>query len=150
MNDPLSILIVDDDPMMAKTLADILTYRGYRITVAHSGPEALEKANTSQFDCVFSDIRMPGMSGLQLHQALRHAHVNIPTALMTAYSETHLMREGIEDGVAAVFTKPVDLKALFLFLQALPHGLEEFMDAANQGILTNVMTHFDLDLQQMP
>jgi two-component system response regulator FixJ len=140
MTTPPKILIVDDDPMMVKTLSDILEFQGYQTVTANSATEALDRASCTTFDCLFSDIRMPGMNGVELHQAIRDQLGDIPTALMTAYSETQLVRQGIDAGVVAIFTKPLDLDILFRFLQALPDQLSDFAGGIGQSSLGKVFT----------
>jgi CheY-like chemotaxis protein len=71
MNEQTQILIVDDDRRMARTLVNILRIKGFAAETARSGPEALEKARARAVDCVLADLKMPGMTGLELHQALR-------------------------------------------------------------------------------
>jgi CheY-like chemotaxis protein len=145
---PLKILIVDDDPMMAKTLSDILEFQGYRTSTANSATEALERADHAAFDCVFSDIRMPGMDGVELHGAIRNQHGDIPTVLMTAYSETQLVQRGIDAGVIAVLTKPLDLDILFRFLRALPDHLGEFIADTGHSSPGIVLTERNFNPEQ--
>ena len=62
----ISILIVDDDHRMVKTLKDIFTIKGYNVKGAYSGNEAFEILTEGLFDCVLSDIKMPQMDGAEL------------------------------------------------------------------------------------
>ena len=59
----MRVLIVDDDVGMTKSLGDILEFVGHDVAVAQSGTEAIDKAQAGTFDCIFMDIRMPGMNG---------------------------------------------------------------------------------------
>jgi CheY-like chemotaxis protein len=63
MKDTLRILVADDDPSMAKTLADICRVKGYEAETTNSGARALDRVMTTLFDCVLSDIRMPEIKG---------------------------------------------------------------------------------------
>jgi two-component system response regulator HydG len=119
MNYKLRILIVDDDQRMASTLADILELKGYETTRAHSGAEALEKIKAAVFDCTLTDVRMPGMNGVELFQELRKQQPGVPVVLMTAYSTDELIRQGLEGGAAGVLDKPLDIHQLLGFLGAL-------------------------------
>jgi len=121
MNHPLNVLIVDDDPMMAKTLADILQFKGYAAKTAHSGQEALEHCSQSVFDCVISDVKMPGMSGVELCRRLKRSAPEVEVVLMTAYSEDELVCEGRTEGATDVLTKPIHIDDMLAFL----HTLEE-------------------------
>ena len=64
MTKALHILVVDDDRSMARTLVAILRLKGYKTDIAHSGLEALDRVAVTCFCCVLSDIKMPGMNGV--------------------------------------------------------------------------------------
>jgi two-component system response regulator GlrR len=140
----LQVLIVDDDQMMAKTLADVLAYRGHRAITAHSAREALAHVESTTFDCVLSDIRMPEMNGLTLYQEMQRRHGEIPVVLMTAYSENQLVQESLRSGVIAVFTKPINLETLFQLLGYLPNQVDEFIRSTHRKTTSKVMTRLDL------
>jgi two-component system response regulator HydG len=116
----LRILIVDDDRRMTRTLADILSLSGYEAVEAYSGYDALAKIRNMLFDCVITDIRMPGMNGIELHQQMRRAQPGLPVLLMTAYAadRTYPSEPG-DDGVVGVFDKPLDVNQLLAFLSSL-------------------------------
>jgi CheY-like chemotaxis protein len=119
MTDKFQILIVDDDRRMTRTLADIFTLSGYEVTEAESGADALKKVSTMTFDCVLSDIKMPEMDGVELHRRLREIQPGLPVVLMTAYAADELIRLGLEEGVAGVFDKPLDINYLLSFFTSL-------------------------------
>lgn len=119
MNQSLRILIVDDDRRMTRTLADILSLSGYEVAEAGSGPDALEKIRTTQFDCVITDIKMPEMNGVELHHHLRLAQPGLPVLLMTAFAADELIHQGLEQGVVGVFDKPLDINHLLGFFTSL-------------------------------
>jgi DNA-binding NtrC family response regulator len=85
MNAETHILIVDDDRRMARTLVDILKIKGYCAEEAHSVNEALKKARNRTFDCILTDIKMPGMNGVELFRAIKSSQPQIPVVMMTAY-----------------------------------------------------------------
>lgn len=115
----LRILIVDDDRRMAKTLLDILKVKGYEAEAAHSGMEALDKVDKSQFDCVLADIKMPQMNGVELYRAIKAMQPDLPVVLMTAYATDKLVKEGLEEGAIASLAKPLDINVLLSFFSAL-------------------------------
>lgn len=116
MSESLRVLVVDDDPSTAKTLSDILRAKGHRVHMAHSGPVALARVEQAAFDCLVSDIRMPGMNGVDLYRAIKVHQPNLPTVLMTAYSADSLVGEGLEEGALAALTKPLDIEELLELL----------------------------------
>ena len=119
MSQKLRILVVDDDRRMTRTLTDILNVSGYDAAEAFSGPDALEKVRTLGFDCVLSDIKMPEMDGVELHRRLREVQPGLPVVLMTAYAADDLIRRGMDEGVAGVFDKPLDINQLLGFFTSL-------------------------------
>lgn len=119
MNQKLRILIVDDDQSMTRTLADILTLAGHETVEAWSGLQALEQIRTQSFDCILTDVRMPGMDGVEFHRQLRQSHPGLPVALMTAYASDEIIRQGLEEGVVGVFDKPLDITHLLGFFDSL-------------------------------
>ena len=119
MSERLRILVVDDDRRMAKTLVDILRVKGYEAEAAHSGPEAIEKVEKGHFGCVLTDIKMPGISGVELYRAIKTVRPDLPVVLMTAYSTDRLVKEGLEEGAIAALTKPLNINALLSFFSSL-------------------------------
>lgn len=119
MTNPYKILIVDDNPMMLKTLRDILQITGYRVEVAGSGREALEKIKADSFGCVLSDVRMPDVNGVELLHAVKKLHPDLPLVLMTAHSEDELVRQAHAGGATAVMEKPLDMKSLLSLFEQL-------------------------------
>ncbi|RME98944.1 MAG: response regulator [Chloroflexi bacterium] len=112
MTNPQKILIVDDNPLMLKTLRDILQISGYRVEIAVNGREALEKIKADSFGCVLSDVRMPDVSGIELLHAVKKSHPNLPLVLMTAHSEDDLVQQARAAGVTAVLEKPLNMQSL--------------------------------------
>ena len=119
MDQKLRILIVDDDQRMTRTLNDIFSVAGYRPVEANSGPQALELVRTQAFDCVLTDVRMPGMDGVELHHQLRQVQPGLPVVLMTAYASDEIIRKGLAEGVVGVFDKPLDISTMLGFFTAL-------------------------------
>lgn len=119
MNEIFRILIVDDDRRMTRTLADIFSLSGYEVTEAEFGADALEKVGKMTFDCVLSDIKMPEMDGVELHRRLREIQPGLPVVLMTAFAADELIRLGLDEGVAGVFDKPLDINYLLGFFTSL-------------------------------
>jgi two-component system, cell cycle sensor histidine kinase and response regulator CckA len=80
---PISILLVDDEPMVRSPLARLLQCMGYLVVEASGGAEALLRAQSTPFDVILSDLNMPDMDGLALLQALRDAQLSAPLILMS-------------------------------------------------------------------
>ncbi|MFZ5821189.1 MAG: response regulator [Chloroflexota bacterium] len=119
MNDPVSILVVDDNPPMVQTLQDILRVKGYAVHAAHSGAEALEILQRQKVDILLTDVVMPDMDGVALYRQVKESHPRLVTFLMTAYSADELIRQGMAEGIKTVLTKPLDLNLFLALVQAV-------------------------------
>lgn len=113
------LLIVDDNPSMAKTTADILAMKGYQVFSAHSGREALEILGREKVDILLTDVIMPDMNGVDLFVQARRIVPSLIAFLMTAYSADDLIQRGQAQGVKAILTKPLDLNLLLLLVQGV-------------------------------
>lgn len=119
MRHPLHILVVDDEPMMVKTLQDIFKIKGYQSEAALNGSDALTKIAQNHFDFVLCDIKMPGINGVELYRAIKMIQPDLPVVLMTAYANDALVHESLAEGVIAVLNKPLNMDSVFSFLSYL-------------------------------
>lgn len=118
MSDQFSkILIVDDEPNMLHMLSTILREDGFQPTCAESAQEALEIAAGEQFDFILSDVRMPGMDGIQLVEALRERGIEVMVILMSAYGSIELALEGMRKGAYDYISKPFKTDEVVLTLR---------------------------------
>jgi two-component system response regulator HydG len=117
----LNLLIVDDDKRMTRTLVDILSLSGHTAVEAYSGADALARIRTQAFDCVLTDVRMPGMDGVEFHRQLRQEQPGLPVIIMTAYAADEIIRQGLDEGVVGVFDKPLDINQILGFFASLAH-----------------------------
>ena len=110
MTDPARILVVDDTAANVKLLADVLTARGYVVTTASSGKEALDKVATDNPDLVLLDVVMPEMSGYEVCKAIRNdpATALMPVVMVTALDPAQERVKGIEAGADDFLTKPIN------------------------------------------
>jgi len=106
------ILVVDDEPVTARSYARALTAAGYRVTIAHDGREAAALAKTNGFDVVVSDIAMPDMDGLALLRAIRQSDLDVPMVFMTGSPAIESAVQAIEYGAFRYLLKPVAPAAL--------------------------------------
>ena len=103
------VLVVDDERLIARTVAAILNANGFEAVEAYSGEEALEAARTLQPDIVLSDVLMPRMSGVELGMRLRESFPKARIVLFSGQAATtELMRKAREDGYSfELFPKPI-------------------------------------------
>lgn len=101
-----NILVVDDETDVRELLRDILESEGYHVDIASGGREALSLFDAKNFDAVFTDIGMPGMSGWELAHAIRERNQQIPLAVITGWGEAVGSDEQKKAQVDWVVTKP--------------------------------------------
>lgn len=109
----IHVLVVDDNRELADNLAEILTDEGHIAHTAYSGEEALEAAEAQHFDFVLTDIRMPGMDGVELITRLHERDPQATYLLMTAHASDGLLATAASLGIAgAVLSKPLVIEDL--------------------------------------
>ena len=117
------VFIVDDDPDLSEGLAMILEMEGHRVEVAGSGEEALRRFRKGEFDLIFMDIRMPGMSGVESLSKIREIQADAKVIMMTAFSAEYWTEQAVEQGAENVLHKPFSGEAIVQALkQVLPAG----------------------------
>lgn len=104
------LLVVDDNEGMVATLRDILGAAGYRIDVAFSGLEAVERVRACRPDGILMDIRMPGMNGVEAFREIKRLSPESFVIFMTAYAASALVEDAKREGAIEVIPKPLDLQ----------------------------------------
>lgn len=111
------ILIVDDEDILCDLMADLFSSRGYEVSVASCGKEAIKMSQESQFDLVISDVRMPNGDGLDLAKTLYKRDPSFPLVIfVTGYLDVHAEVPG---NVKKVFKKPVKFREMASFTEEL-------------------------------
>jgi len=128
MTSKARILVVDDNISFCRTMSSILSRKGYDITIATSGHEALRQISTTPFDIVFMDIKMPSMNGIEAFKRIKEINPDTIVIMMTGYAVEDLVEEALGEGAYSVLHKPFDFE----------HVLALIDDVLNfdQGILT--------------
>jgi DNA-binding NtrC family response regulator len=111
------ILIVDDDPGQRSLLNSFLQSQGFETVVVESGERALETLRAGKFDMMISDVRMPGLSGLETLRRARQEHASLPVLLVTAYADIRDAVVAMRDGAVNYLAKPIDLDELLASVQ---------------------------------
>lgn len=106
------IAIVDDDALIRETLKDLLDSAGYASVVFSSPQGFLKSRRLATFACLITDMRMPGTTGIELHQKLVEAGHAIPTILITAYPDETGRAQAVRAGILCYLPKPVTSDAL--------------------------------------
>jgi DNA-binding NtrC family response regulator len=111
-NKTARILIVDDDPGQRSLLNSFLKSQHFETVMADSGEHALELLRGGKFDMMISDVRMPGLSGLETLRRARKEHVTLPVLLVTAFTDVRDAVAAMRDGAVNYLAKPIDLDEL--------------------------------------
>lgn len=106
------IAIVDDEEPVRKALKRLLVASGFQVETYPGGKEFLAATAERAPDCVVLDLHMPGMSGLQVLQALKAAHRVLPTVIITAHDTPEMSEQCAAAGVSAYLRKPLDERVL--------------------------------------
>lgn len=101
------VLVVDDDPVVARSIDRVLTGKGYAVITASDGPEALEKLAHEKYDAVFTDIRMPGMDGFEVAKRIKATQPWLPVVIVTGYGSPESKARAKELGIAGFLHKPL-------------------------------------------
>lgn len=123
------VFIVDDDAWVRDSLAVLLDLKGYRTQAFASAEEFLKNYRPASAGCLLLDVRMPGMSGLELQAALRERQVKLPIIVMTAHGDVPTARAALVAGAVDFLEKPVDPELLLVTVRAALEG-----DAAQRSV----------------
>ena len=121
MSDGARILVVDDTPLNVKLLADLLRVKGFVVTTAASGPEALDRIAAERPDLVLLDVMMPEMSGYEVCARVRANPdtARLPVVMVTSLDAVHERVKGIEVGADDFLSKPVNQPELLARVRSL-------------------------------
>jgi len=101
------VLVVDDDPVVGKSYDRVLTGKGYSVITAHDAAEALQRMREAEVDLVVTDIRMPGMDGLELAEKVKARRPWTPVVIVTGFGTADNERRAMDAGVSAFLHKPL-------------------------------------------
>lgn len=101
------VLVVDDDPVVGKSFDRVLSGKGYAVITARNGEEALTKLHNETYDLVFTDIKMPGMNGLEVAERLKETQPWLPVVIVTGYGTDENQARAKAAGVSGFLHKPL-------------------------------------------
>ncbi len=114
-----SVLLVDDNADLLKSLSAILTRSGYEVDMAENGLMALDKYRNNRFDVILMDVVMPGMSGVEAFRRIKEMNPAARVILMSAYYEDDIITEVMKEGVHTALCKPVDVAWVIHLIQEI-------------------------------
>ena len=113
------VLVADDDPLYAESVAEVLLGAGYRVRIARTGQEAIEIMQRGGVDCLLLDLRLPVLSGLEVYMALQRAGQVVPTVLVTGHPACDEVRT-LSPLTQGLLVKPFDPATLLDAMNGLP------------------------------
>jgi FixJ family two-component response regulator len=104
--------VIDDDESVRESVVGLIESVGHRVTYFRSAEEFLDSAEIDTLACMIVDIRLPGISGLQLFSLMRANRRSIPTVFITAHADARVRTQAIEAGSVAFLYKPFQADVL--------------------------------------
>ena len=143
---PHHILLVEDEAEIASFIRRGLSEEGYMVTWALEGEKALELAAQEAIELVLLDIRLPGISGLEVLERLRQQQMDLPVMMLTALDAVEDRVSGLRAGADDYLPKPFDFEELLARIEALLRRAERTSDAAApRNVLREGALEIDLD-----
>ncbi|KPJ99019.1 MAG: hypothetical protein AMJ60_06345 [Desulfobacterales bacterium SG8_35] len=121
---PMRILLVDDDPSILEILSDMMAIFGYEHDTAQNGHEAIEKLKSDFFHIVLTDMKMPGMDGMELLRYMNSNYPNIKVMVLTGYDRTFSYTDVIKAGASDFISKPFNTDELEAKINRLVREIE--------------------------
>lgn len=144
------IHVVDDDQAIRRSVSFALKTSGFHVRVYESGSELLKRAPNLEAGCILLDIRMPGMDGLEVQDALKSKGVSLPVIIMTGHGDVGLavraMKAGAIDFIEKPFQKAVLLSALEQGISRIDRTLTSAKDATEASIKLQLLTSRERDV----
>jgi two-component system, LuxR family, response regulator FixJ len=103
-----TVFVVDDDASIRDALSLLISLKGLRASVFASAEDFLAVYDTGWRGCLLTDLKMPGMSGLELQAMLREKNVTLPVVVLTAHGDVNTTRTALKNGAVDFLEKPVD------------------------------------------
>ncbi len=127
------ILWADDEIHLLKPYVIFLQEKGYEVTPVNNGQDAIDICQEAQFDIVFLDENMPGLSGLETLQEIKAIHPTLPVVMITKSEEEHIMEQAIGQKIADYLIKPVNPSQILLCLKKHIHQREIVEEHTNMS-----------------
>ena len=130
----IKILVVDDEEGILDVTESYFQRKGYDVYTAGNGAEALKIINQVKINCIFSDINMPVMDGLELAERVRQFENTLPVVIMTGYPSLENSIQTLKNGVVDYLIKPVNLEQMELSLRRIMRERELFVEKLKEAL----------------
>jgi DNA-binding NtrC family response regulator len=132
MNSKTQVLVIDDDAVVGRSFDRVLSDKGYDVSTALNGEDALKEMENTDYDVVFTDIRMPGMDGIEVAEKIKQRCPWTPVVVITGYGTTENEAKASVLGVSGFIRKPLTPEIIeSITLKALEKPVED-VEAPNE------------------
>lgn len=122
----MKLLYAEDEKSLSEAVVDVLEYHKYKVDAVYDGQDALDYAESGQYDGIILDIMMPRLSGLEVLERLRNSGCRTPVLLLTAKAEVEDRIQGLDLGADDYLAKPFAMGELLARIRAMLRRREEF------------------------
>lgn len=120
-----NILVVDDLRSIRLTLGGILEDEGHNVVIVEDGYQAIEAVKKTHFDVIFTDIKMPGINGVQTFQEIKKIDPKAVVIMMTGYSVEDLVKRAVSEGAYTCLSKPFDMEKVITLVASITKEQKE-------------------------
>jgi DNA-binding NtrC family response regulator len=135
-----SILIIDDDESIRKTMAAILEEKGYDVDAADTGTKGIARSKTKFYNLALIDIRLPDMEGTQLLTQLKHTVPEMAKVIVTGYPSLQNAVEALNQGADAYIIKPLNIDSALAVIEKLLRKQRESLKMTQEKIVDYIET----------
>lgn len=138
MAEKANVYVIDDDEAMRDSLNFLLDSSGFEVTVFETAQSFLDTIATLSFGCVVSDVRMPGIDGIELLKRLKTSHSTFPVLVMTGHGDVSLAVEAMKLGAVDFLEKPFEEERLLAMIEMAIRQAEPA--AKSEAIVQDIQT----------
>jgi len=132
MREPATVYVVDDDPAARESVAAVVRSRGLQVREFESAEQFLESVEDDDRSCLLVDVRMPGMSGLELQQKLNAAGRSIPIVMITGFGDVAMAVKAMQNGAVTFLEKPCSQEQLWESIELALQRADQQQEAARR------------------
>jgi DNA-binding NtrC family response regulator len=131
------VLVIDDDAVVGRSFDRVLSGKGYAVDTALSGEQGLRDIEEHEYDVIFTDIKMPGMNGIEVARRIKAKNPLTPIVVITGYGTTENEAEASVLGVSGFVRKPLSPETIEDIAQKALEEPIEINEAANEPAVTS-------------
>lgn len=128
INSPISVLVADDDKVIAEILHDLIAGPERTVVVCHDGQQAIEQIKKNRFDLIVTDMVMPGQDGLAVLKFARQMHPEVIVIILTGYASLESAVSAIKEGAYDYIRKPCKLEEIRIVIERATEKIKLFKE----------------------